>query len=60
MVERKRAGYFTMKHKMAHEEYKNKREEERAQKHEKARHPKEARHPKKALITHKWPRLTQD
>jgi hypothetical protein len=62
MVERKRAGYFTMKHKMAHEEYKNKREEERAQKHEKAQHPKEAyaRSGERALITHKWPRLTQD
>jgi hypothetical protein len=42
MAERKRAAYFAMKREMAHEEYNEKREEERAQKHEKARCVKEA------------------
>jgi hypothetical protein len=37
MVERKHASYFTMKREMAHVEYKEKQEEEKAQKHEKAR-----------------------
>jgi hypothetical protein len=36
MAERKRAAYFAVKHEMAREEYKEKREEERAQKHHKA------------------------
>jgi hypothetical protein len=36
MAERKLAAYFTMQCEMAHEEYKEKREEERARKCEKA------------------------
>jgi hypothetical protein len=36
MVEYKHAAYFAMQREMAHEEYKEKREEERAQKREKA------------------------
>jgi hypothetical protein len=36
MAERKRAAYFAMKHEMDREEYKEKREEERARKSEKA------------------------
>jgi hypothetical protein len=42
MAEHKHAAYFAMKHEMGREEYKEKREEERAQKHEKARRVKEA------------------
>jgi hypothetical protein len=47
---------------MTHEGYKEKREEERSWKHEKARRAKEAyaRGGERALITRKWPRLTQD
>jgi hypothetical protein len=36
-AERRRAIFFARQRKMDHEEYKEKREEERAQKHEKAR-----------------------
>jgi hypothetical protein len=62
MAERKRAAYFAMQHEMACEEYKDKREEERAQKREKARCAKEAyaRGGGKALMKGKWSRLTQD
>jgi hypothetical protein len=47
---------------MDREEYKEKREEERARKHEKARCAKEAyeRGGEKALVKEKWARLTQD
>jgi hypothetical protein len=47
---------------MDREEYKEKREEERAQKSEKARHAKEvfARGGEKALMKDKWSRLAQD
>jgi hypothetical protein len=60
MAEHKHAGYFAMKHEMAREEYKEKREEERAWKREKAQRAKEAyaRGSERELITHKWPRLT--
>jgi hypothetical protein len=62
MVERKWAAYFAMQCKMAHEEYKEKREEERARKHEKDRCAKEVyvRGGERALMKGKWPRLTQD
>jgi hypothetical protein len=52
MTERKCAAYFAMQREMAHEVYKEKREEERARRHEKARHVKEAyaRGGEKALI----------
>jgi hypothetical protein len=62
MVERKRVTYFVMQCEMAHEEYKDKREEERARKHKKARRAKEAyaRGGEGALIKSKWPHLTQD
>jgi hypothetical protein len=40
MVERKCTAYFAMQREMAHEEYKDKQEEERAWKHEKARRAK--------------------
>jgi hypothetical protein len=36
MVERRRDAYFTMQREMDRDEYKQKREEERARKHEKA------------------------
>jgi hypothetical protein len=51
-----------MKRKMAREEYKEKREEERAQKHEKAQRAKEvyAKGGERVLMKAKWPRLTQD
>jgi hypothetical protein len=42
MEGRRHAAYFAMRHEMARDEYKEKREEERTQKHEKARHAKEA------------------
>jgi stress-induced morphogen len=62
MVGRKRAAYFAMKREMAREEYKKKREEERAQKHEKAQRAKEvyAKGGERVLMKAKWPRLTQD
>jgi hypothetical protein len=62
MVERKCAAYFAMQREMAWEDYKDKREEERARKCEKARHAKEAyaRGGGRALLKPKWPRLTQD
>jgi hypothetical protein len=41
MEERRRVAYFTMRREMDHGEYKEKQEEERAQKCEKARHAKE-------------------
>jgi hypothetical protein len=61
-AERKCTAYFVMKRVMDREEYKEKREEERARKHEKARRVKEAyaKGGERALITRKWPRLTQD
>jgi hypothetical protein len=61
MAERKRAAYFAMKHEMAYEKYKEKREE-RARKREKARCVKEAyaKAGEIALIKVKWPHLTQD
>jgi hypothetical protein len=62
MEERRRAAYFTMQREMVREEYKGKREEERAQKRKKTRCAKEAyaRSGEKALMKGKWPRLTQD
>jgi hypothetical protein len=42
MKERKHAAYFAMRREMDHEQDKDKREEERAQKCEKARRAKEA------------------
>jgi hypothetical protein len=62
MEERRRAVYFAMQCEMDREEYKEMREEKRAQKHEKARRVKEAyaRGGEKALINGKWPRLTHD
>jgi hypothetical protein len=62
IVERKRVAYFGMQCEMAHEEYKVKRDEERARKHEKERRAKEAyaRGGERALRKGKWPRLTQD
>jgi hypothetical protein len=62
MAERKRATYFVMKCEMAREEYKERREEERARKCEKARRAKEtyAKGGERELMKAKWPRLTQD
>jgi hypothetical protein len=56
------AAFFARQHEMDHDEYKGKREEERAQKREKARHAKEAyeRGGEKVLMKGKWPHLTQD
>jgi hypothetical protein len=52
--------FFASQHEMDHEEYKEKREEERARKHEKARRAKTAyeRGGEKVLVKGKWPRLT--
>jgi hypothetical protein len=62
MAECKCTTYFAMKHEVAYEEYKEKREEERASKREKARRIKEAyaKGGERALMKAKWPRLTQD
>jgi hypothetical protein len=62
MMERKRVTYSAMKHEMACEEYKEKREEERARKREKTRCAKEAyaKGRERALMKAKWPHLTQD
>jgi hypothetical protein len=62
MVERKHAAYFAMQCEMAREEYKEKRDEERAQKREKAQRAKEAhaRGSERKLMKGKWPHLTQD
>jgi hypothetical protein len=60
--ERQHSAYFAMHCKMDHEEYKEKREEERARERKKARRVKEAfaRGGENALIKGKWPWLTQD
>jgi hypothetical protein len=62
MEECRHAAYFDMQCEMDREEYKEKREEERAQKSEKARRAKEvfARGGEKALMKDKWSRLAQD
>jgi hypothetical protein len=62
MAERKHTAYFAMKHEMAREEYKEKREDERARKREKTRRVMEvyAKGGERALIKAKWPHLTQD
>jgi hypothetical protein len=62
MAERRRDSYFAMQREMNHDEYKQKREEERARKRKKARRVKEAyeRGGEKALMKGKWPHLTQD
>jgi hypothetical protein len=62
MVEHKGAAYFVIQREMARDEYKEKREEERAQKRGKAQHAKEAyvRGGERALMKGKWPCLTQD
>jgi hypothetical protein len=51
-----------MHHEMNHEEYKEKREEEKAHKREKSRHANEAyaRGGDKVLMKGKWTHLTQD
>jgi hypothetical protein len=61
-AERRRAANFAIQREMDREEYKEKREEERARKHEKARRVKETYEQggEKALMKGKWPRLTQD
>jgi hypothetical protein len=55
-AEHKCTAYFTMKHEMDREEYKEKREEEISQKHEKARRAKEAyaKGGERALMKGKW------
>jgi hypothetical protein len=62
MAEHNHAAYFAMQHEMARDEYKEKREEERAQKREKARCVKEAcaKGGERVLMKEKWSRLTQD
>jgi hypothetical protein len=61
-MEHRRATYFAMRCEMDREEYKEKRDEERARKRERARRAKEAftRGGHKALKKGKWPHLTQD
>jgi hypothetical protein len=61
-AEHRRAIFFGSQREMDREEYKEKREEERARKHEKARCAKAAyeRGGEKALVKGKWARLTQD
>jgi hypothetical protein len=58
----KHATYFAMKREMDCEEYKEKREKERARKREKARRAKKtyAKGGERVLMKGKWPRLTQD
>jgi hypothetical protein len=53
--------FFARQREMDREKYKEKRDEERAQKHEKARRANEAyeRGGEKALVKGKWSRLTQ-
>jgi hypothetical protein len=55
-TERRCAVFFARQREMDHEEYKEKREEERARKHDKARRAKEAyeRGGEKALVKGKW------
>jgi hypothetical protein len=62
MEERMRATFFARQREMDREEYKKKREQERARKCEKARCAKEAYEQggDEALIKAKWPSLTQD
>jgi hypothetical protein len=62
MAEHNHAACFAMQREMACEEYKEKREEERARNCEKARLAKEAyaRGGERALMMGKWPRLNQD
>jgi hypothetical protein len=62
MEEHKRAAFFARQHEMDCEEYKEKREQERAHKCEKAQRAKEAyaRGGDEALRKAKWPSLTQD
>jgi hypothetical protein len=62
MEERKCAAYFAIQREMDREEYKVKREEERARKHEKARRVKEAyaRGGEKPLMKGRLPHLMQD
>jgi hypothetical protein len=61
-VECRHAIFFASQREMDREEYKEKREEERAQKHEKARRAKATyeRGGEKALVKGKWARLTRD
>jgi hypothetical protein len=61
-AEHRRVVFFTSQCEMDCEEYKEKREEERARKREKARRAKAAyeRGGEKALVKGKWARLTQD
>jgi hypothetical protein len=62
MEECRRATFFARQCEMDHEEYKEKREQERARKREKARRAKEAyeRGGDEALRKAKGPSLTQD
>jgi hypothetical protein len=62
MAEHKRVTYFAMQCEMARDGYKEKQEEERAQKWEKARRAKEvySKGGGRALMKGKWPHLTQD
>jgi hypothetical protein len=62
MEERRRAAFFARQREMDCEEYKEKREQERACKREKAQHAKEAYEQggDEALRKAKWPGLTQD
>jgi hypothetical protein len=62
MEERRRATFFARQREMDCEEYKAKREQERAWKHEKVRRAKGVyeRGGEEALKKAKWPSLTQD
>jgi hypothetical protein len=62
IAEHSRVVFFTSQREMDREEYKEKREDERARKREKARRAKVVyeRGGEKALVKGKWARLTQD
>jgi hypothetical protein len=62
IAEHSRVVFFTSQREMDREEYKEKREDERARKREKARRAKAVyeRGGEKALVKGKWARLTQD
>jgi hypothetical protein len=62
MAEHRRDTYFVMQREIDRDEYKEKREQERAWKRERAQRAKEAyeRGGEEAPRRAKWPRLTQD
>jgi hypothetical protein len=62
MEERRHAAFFAKQREKDHDEYKEKREQERAHKREKAQCAKEAyeRGGDEVLKKAKWPSLTQD